>query len=243
MIVVFVESDTVSDSFIKLNKERYHHLVRVLRISKNEKIKIVCDNDDVIIANVSDIKNDGLEIKHLQKRKKKHLKTIVLVQALTKKDKCSTICDYVTQFGITDIIPIETERSIVKWDHGKKEKMLEKWREKVLHAAMQSEREEVPCVHTVVTFKDYISNISLKSNETGLVCWEEEKFTQMKQLQNEIKKKDKVIFFIGPEGGLSEHEIASLKERKFQVVSLGKNILRVEIASLVALVQLQDMLS
>ena len=243
MIVVFVESDTVSDSFIKLNKERYHHVVRVLRISKNEKIKIVCDNDDVIIANIRDIKHDGLEIKQLQKRKKTYSKKLVLVHALTKKDKFSTICDYVTQFGITDIIPIETERSIVKWDHDKKEKMLEKWREKVLHAAMQSEREEVPRVHTILKFKDYVNNVSLKNNEMGLVCWEEEKFTQIKQLQNEIKKKDKVICFIGPEGGLSECEIACLKERKFQVVSLGKNILRVEIASLVALVQLQDMLS
>ena len=61
--------------------------------------------------------------------------------------------------------------------------------------------------------------------------------------QNEIKNKGSVICFIGPEGGLSKNEVSSLEERKFQVVSLGGNILRVEIASLVALVQLQVMLS
>ena len=242
MIVVFVESNDVSESFVKLNKERYHHLVRVLRIGKNEKIKIVCDNDNVFIADVSDIKNDGLEIKNIQKRIKTHSKKLVLVHALTKKDKFSTICDYVTQLGVTDIIPVETERSIVKWDLCKKEKMLGKWREKVLYAAMQSEREEIPHVHTVVKFKDYINNISLKNNEMGLVCWEEEKFIQIKHIQNEIKNKDKVICIIGPEGGLSKNEIAELKQRKFHVVSLGKNILRVEIASVVALVRLQDML-
>ena len=151
-----------------------------------------------------------------------------LMQSIYKNEKMDFLVQKVSELGITKIVPVITERTVVKIvDAKKEEKKQERWQKIALEACKQCGRSRIPEITKAVKLKEAQKYFS--ACDEKLVCYEEEKTQSIVKTVNKAKC---LGYFIGPEGGITEDEHKYLKEQGFVSVSLGKRILRAETAAI-----------
>ena len=64
-------------------------------------------------------------------------------------------------------------------------------------------------------------------------------YAKTKLVQDSLSSNAPVVLLIGPEGGLSEQEIAIALQHRFTALNLGPRVLRTETAALAAIAVLQ----
>ena len=98
---------------------------------------------------------------------------------------------------------------------------------------MQSGRGIIPCVEEPIGFDEMLER--LKENDFGFVCYEAQPRISLKTLFEQKSKEtqiNKIAFFVGPEGGISDKEINKALENGVPAAGLGNRILRTETAPL-----------
>jgi 16S rRNA (uracil1498-N3)-methyltransferase len=145
----------------------------------------------------------------------------ILCCAILKKDHFDWVVEKATEVGISEIVPLLTDRTI------KKEIRLDRLRKIAQEAAEQSERAHVPLVHEPMSVKSLIP--FLRSQSVEPVFFD----TQAKSIWTR-KKEKRYAPLIGPEGGWSEAERQFLADCTVEAVSLGKGVLRGETAAIIA---------
>ncbi len=162
--------------------------------------------------------------RHAESRKVK----ITVACAIPKKSKMDDIVDNLTQLGVDAIVPLETERVIVRLDENKKAARLARWRKIARAAAQQSQRNRIPDVGTVSS----LASVLARAPEFDLKL--------IPTLADERKHisavlagapPESVLVLIGPEGDFSPQEVGLAKKAGFIPVSLGDSILRVGVAA------------
>lgn len=136
------------------------------------------------------------------------------------------------ELGVSSITPISTERCVVKLDEERMAKKLHQWQSIVIAACEQSGRNQVPLVHPPLSLSAYLSQV-----EAGLKLILHPGVS--KTWRDYTLERNTVALLIGPEGGLSNHEVQCAQEHGFQPMSLGPRVLRTETAAITALSVLQ----
>lgn len=140
------------------------------------------------------------------------------------------------ELGVYDITPVEMKRCVVKLNEKDKSKKIERWQKISEVAAKQCGRDIIPQINNIINIKNTCNLI--QEYDMVLVAYEnEEKNTLKEQLenikkQNNSKSKVKIGIIIGPEGGLEEKDVETLKENGAKVITLGRRILRTETVAL-----------
>jgi 16S rRNA (uracil1498-N3)-methyltransferase len=124
------------------------------------------------------------------------------------------------------IIPVITERSQLR-----DTRKLPRWKKIAEEASRQSGRSRIPEISGHSSFQQVFDS-GLVSGE-GIIFWEREVQKLAKVIRN-FRKEDRIILFIGPEGGFSEKEVLFASHKGFITASLGSRILRAETASIAA---------
>lgn len=210
-------SKTKKDDKLILNSDDLHHIYKVMRMKNNDLIEVIYD-EELYICYL-----DGEEA--LIKEKKENSKLdyeINLVIPLLKETKMDLIIQKATELGVSKIIPVKMERSIVKIDN-KEEKKLLRWKKIAKEAAEQSKRINIPEISNVLTLKDLNEIDGLK-----IVCSTKPDVLELKNILHNNLGYDRITIVIGPEGGISNYEEKLLNDIGFISVSLGKLIMRVE---------------
>jgi 16S rRNA (uracil1498-N3)-methyltransferase len=241
----FISPDQVSDRRITISGEDVSHIVQVLRMKTGDEL-LLCDGKgaeysvEIAQVNKSEITT---EVKARSKREIRYPR-ITLGQGLPKSDKMDWIVQKATELGVAAVVPLVTERTIVKIRD--EEKRVSRWQKIAREAAMQSNRPDIPHIERVRTFRDYIfspdpgpwthapGSPAPELPTMLLLPWEEGTVPIKEILRADTGIKN-VIVLIGPEGGFSALETELAKERGFHLVSLGQNILRTETAAIAAL--------
>lgn len=156
---------------------------------------------------------------------------VTLAQGLPKAPKMDLIVQKATELGVDRILPLRCERSVLK------EGKLERWRRIAVEAAEQCGRVTVPEIQEVQDLRGYLDGYP--GRDQALVLWEGERLQGLKAFLRSIAPARRLTILVGPEGGLSQEEVALAKERGFVAVSLGRRIFRSETAVLVALALIQ----
>ncbi len=156
-------------------------------------------------------------------------KKVVLYQAVVKKDNFEWIVEKATELGVTDIVPVITERS------EKKDLNMERLNKIAVEASEQCGRGDVPVVHSArrgiaEVFADSDSKYGSKSIN-GIAFHIDG--VARPRLAEELGQP--LALFIGPEGGWSPAELELFHKYNLPVYSLGKQVLRAETATIVAL--------
>ncbi|MCL1838346.1 MAG: 16S rRNA (uracil(1498)-N(3))-methyltransferase [Propionibacteriaceae bacterium] len=152
------------------------------------------------------------------------------VQALAKTERAELAVEILTEAGVDEIIPWQSERSVAKWAPERIERGLARWRAAAREAAKQSRRLRVPLISPPHSLADIQQRI--RDAELALVLHESAETSLAKV---EIPTKGEILFVIGPEGGLSEAEVAAFAESGAQSVRISDGILRTSTAGVVAL--------
>ncbi len=143
--------------------------------------------------------------------------------ALAKGDRSDLIVQKLTELGVSTIIPMTTERTVVKWDAKKATKNLERQRRIAREGAMQSRNVWLPEIRSVRSVDDVMREFpDAVVAEPGL-----DSTPLLELLEGEGDSVSGVL--IGPEGGFSPAELEGRRR-----VALPGNILRTETAAIAA---------
>lgn len=227
----FVSDNDIKDNIVTIKGDDIKHIKNVLRLKENDKIS-VCDNkDNEYIVEINSISSEGVLGKIIEKVDiiRESNINITLYQGLPKGSKMDMIIQKATELGVKNIVPIITDRTIVKIkDRKKEEKKIDRFRKIALEAAKQSKRGVVPEISSIISIDDAIREIKENGSFT-IVPYEDENKLGIKDFIKNVDNKN-INIIIGPEGGFSEKEISNLKEIDSKIISLGPRILRTETA-------------
>ena len=216
----------IENNKVTLLDSDYHHLKNVMRYKDNDKIEVVYE-EKLYIANINNINNNDIEIIRTIEENNELDIDITIAIGLVKEQKMDLILQKLTELGVKKIIPLKLNRSIVKLEDKKIDKKLDRWHSICKEASEQSKRDLIPKIEKPMTIKELIK----EDYDLKLIASTKEENLISNYLQN-IKKYDKIIVVIGPEGGIEPKEEEELNKSDFISVSFGKLILRVETAAI-----------
>jgi 16S rRNA (uracil1498-N3)-methyltransferase len=229
----FCLSSNISQERIILDdKEQIHHLRNVLRLRLNDKVSVFDEKGneyDCLIDKLADKVTLIIKDRRLYSQKEKI--SITVACAIPKKAKFDDIVDKLTQLGVDRIIPLETERVVVRWDKQKKALQRKRWEKIALSACRQSQRSTLPTIEPIKGIKEALA----KTKDYGLRLIPT--LSGERRALKEIlakSKADRIIIFIGPEGDFTPEEVDLAVKEGSIPVTLGDFVLRVDTAAVAA---------
>lgn len=232
----FVEANQITENEIKIIGDDVNHIRNVLRLEVGEQIKICNKNtSENYICEIAQILKENIICTILEKTENiiEGNVELTVFQGLPKSDKMELIIQKGTELGVSNFIPVELKRCIVKLTGRDEVKKLERWQKIAEMAAKQSGRDIIPKVNNIQNVKSVCKLIP--NYDIVLVAFENEENNLLKNELIKIKNTKenfKIAIIIGPEGGMEEAEVQEFKTAGAKVITLGKRILRTETAPL-----------
>lgn len=231
----FVEEEQVNGENAYIKGSDVNHIVNVLRMKVGEELLISVKGDWDYLCKIEKTEADRVDLKVLESMEQRELPVkITLLQGIPKSDKLEMIIQKAIELGVSEIIPVKTKRVVVKIDEKKVDAKINRWNAIAESAAKQSKRSIVPKVlkpqtveNALETVKDYGVKLLPYENVQGI--------KKTKSILEGLDTKNNIAVFIGPEGGFEEAEVKKATDFGFEVITLGKRILRTETAGLALL--------
>ncbi len=238
---------------ISLKDEDYNYIARVLRSREGDSIVLFNGQGGEYHGVITEIAKRFLtvKIKKFNPANRTSSVKIHLLQSLAKGEKMELILQKGTELGLDEVTPLTTERSVVHLKTDQMEKRVDRWKSIVTSACEQCGLNIPPKVHTPISLEKWLTEV-LPTIETTIISLAPVAHSSLGKFLNEVIAKDEAFFasltkeasksitiVIGPEGGLSENEIALLEKNGAHSVTLGDRILRTETAALAVISTIQ----
>jgi len=222
--------DISGKNIILDDKKVLHHIKDVLRLKADSKLLVFDDAGNEYKCVVAEISADKirLEVKNTVRPAAARIKLAVAC-AIPKKAKMDEIIDKLTQLGVDRIIPLETERVIVKLDRNKKIDRQRRWQRIAESASKQCHRNIVPVIEPVKNMKEVLEEAA--DYDLKLMPHLEERARSLKEACLRARARN-ILVFIGPEGDFSPQEVRMAEKSGCFPITLGKNVLRVDTAAI-----------
>ena len=227
MLTVIAEKENIDENNGKIlikEKSDCNHIQNVYRLNVGDKLRIV-DGEYEYFTEIIEISKKEVAVKILEKNEDTYSLNINIdvAMGILKNDKMNLAIQKLTEIGVKSIIPLKTERVVVKINE-KKEKWDTVARETLKQCRGVKFTEILPVKKlTEIDYKKYDKIIFAYENSN-----------ESKSLSEIIKQEDKnILYIIGPEGGITLEEVEFLKNNGAVEISLGKRILRAETAAIV----------
>jgi len=230
----FVGSDCINNKTILISdQENYRHIAKSLRARVGEKLLLIDENQIQYETIIKDINSKEItcEIKNSYPSTRDLDFDLYLAQSPLRSDAQLTIMEKATELGARGVYPIITDNCTLS--DTVLSKKHEKWQRVMYEASKQCERAKVPTCFEPTTLDkvlemdfDKILVLAERSTEISLKDY---------LTKNRIKKGDKVLVIIGPEGGFSAKEFETFKSKNLPLITLGDLILKAETAVMVTL--------
>ncbi len=219
------------DSIFIKEKSEIHHIKNVLRLKIGDKISVFSDNNIDYEGVIFEITPQALsiKIKHAKSRVSNPGIEVILACAIPKKAKIEYIIEKATELGVTNFIPLKTQRTIVDL-RGREASRLLRWRKIAKSSAKQCGRTNVLRISNVLTFRQAIKHV--EDCDLAIIPNISLQKIHIRDLIVDTKFK-RVLIFIGPEGDFTQEEIDLAIKNGCTPVSLGENILRVDTAAII----------
>lgn len=228
----FISSKNIDGKRIKITGPLVRHLRGSLRMKPGERVYLVDEKMMGYHVVLKDLNRSEISGEVIGQEKGKISNTAVtLAQVIIKGKRMELVVQKATELGITEIIPIISERSVVKPTPSGGIDDVRRWQRIAEEAAQQSERWDIPSVHAPLLLSEYLD--SLNAFDIAIILWERKGKKSMKEI---LKKGGRRIgLLVGPEGGFIETEVCRACEKGFIPVTLGEGILRSETAAIAAI--------
>lgn len=212
-----------------LDEEASNHLLKVLKVKPQTLITLF--NGQGLEAQALLLESKKLAEVLIQSVRVKSVESnlnLALGQVISKGDRMEYILQKATELGVREITPLFSSRCVVKLDDKRLEKKVISWQKIVINACEQCGRTIIPRVNYPMDYREYLDADPLALN---LILNPRSKV----HLKHLSPPKVKIRLVTGPEGGLTDDEIAEASCFGFQGINLGPRILRTETAPIVAL--------
>lgn len=226
---VFLADDVSGDRVVLIGPEG-RHAATVRRVAVGEAVDLVDGRGTRASCTVAAVARDTVElVVHSRAFEPQSAPRLVLVQALAKGDRGELAVELATEVGVDVVVPWSASRSIVKWDGERGAKALARWRSTAREAGKQSRRAR----HPEVTEPESTTQVAdrLRGARAAFVLHEA---ASDPLAQQAFPVDGDVVLVVGPEGGVTEAELADFAAAGAAAVRLGPTVLRTSTAGAAA---------
>lgn len=231
---IHIPSELLAHSQIRLEGEAFNHAVRVLRLRVGDALTLFNGDGHEYPAHIEVIERQHalLALGAPEQPEIESPLATTLLQAVGKGERMDWALQKATELGVTRIRPVITARCNVKLDAKRWQKKMAHWQGVITSACEQSGRLRLPELLPVTELGPALAETS-----HGLRLTLD--FGGGAALPRQAPEGG-VTLLVGPEGGLSDEEIASARAAGFHGWRIGPRVLRTETAPVAALALLQQ---
>ena len=224
MFWTFLEPERLTEERVTIDGKQGHHLARVLRVRLGER-GIAVANGREYELNVVEVQGSRVVARVLAHHPVRSEPTvqIILLQAVLPNPDFDSVIEGCTAVGVHQFIAVEAERSVARPPAAR----VARWQAIAESAAEQSHRGEVPDVIGPMSLTDALEQVA----GTRLLVLEP---TATVSLLDALDSSSAYAMAVGPEGGWTDNELSTLRERGGLAISLGPRVLRARLAPIVA---------
>lgn len=231
----FIDSKNIVDNQVAISDTALKHITKALRLGKGDRIWLGDERKKRYLIELTEVDYKKATGRILETREVSDAPAveIILLQSVLKGEKMDILIQKASELGVSKVIPVITERTIVKFSESRISSKEKRWQSIAREASQQSGRWDVPEIAPITDFKYIFEKIG--KVDLGLILWEDERENRLKTVLRRYKSDGikRISAFIGPEGGFAEKEIALARENGFISVSMGDLILRAETAAII----------
>jgi 16S rRNA (uracil1498-N3)-methyltransferase len=232
----YTTPNKIGDETLTIDGDEARHILSVLRHGAGDQIDVVDGRGTKYRVMIEEVSRDFLQGRILSRASMANEPAcqITLAQAICRKERMDFLVEKATEIGVWSIIPIVTERNLVKVDDPSREKAkIERWRRVAIAAMKQSLRSVLPEIHDVTPFDQLLPQIH--DYDLSLIASLDKDAKNIRECDQLKIKPDKVLLIVGPEAGLTDEELSKAVALGAIPVSLGPRRLRTETAGMVFL--------
>ncbi|MEF9953196.1 MAG: 16S rRNA (uracil(1498)-N(3))-methyltransferase [Clostridium sp.] len=230
----FVNNKNIKDNNIIIDGDDVKHISKVLRLRQGDEIQVSDGKSNEYIATIDTIDKKEVicsVVESFKNQTECDVK-ITLFQGLPKSTKMELIIQKGVEIGIDNIIPVITDRVVVKTESKDLSNKIDRWNKIAKEAAKQSGRGCVMEIDNPISFSDALNMV--KEFDIAVMPYENADDEGLKKVLSQHREAKNIAIFIGPEGGFEGDEVSLALSQGVYPVTLGPRILRTETAGLVA---------
>ena len=227
-------SGVAAGSSVEVTGDEAHHAVAVRRLRVGESV-VLTDGSGTSVT--GEVASTGKRVFALTVSSVRVAPepdpAVVVVQALPKGDRGELAVEMLTEIGVAEIVPWAASRSVAVWKGERAVKSLARWRSTAREAAKQARRSWFPVVADPATTGEVAA--LLAGADLGVVLHEG---AAVPLASLDVPASGRIVVVVGPEGGLTDDEIAAFAAAGARPVVLGAEVLRTSTAGVAAVAAL-----
>lgn len=207
-----------------LGRQESHHAMNVLRHKTGDVIIVIDGQGNYAESEIVDAHKDAVRVRVDTVMSEERLPlTLTLVTAIPKGKRWQALVEKCTELGVDRIIPMLTERSVVKGEGD-----IEKWQRWVIEAAKQSRRARFPEIVEPVRLAEIPA---LARHDGAILLFADARGESPNAYRDTLRHVPEAVVMIGPEGGFSDREMDELRKQGAKTICLSPFTLRIETAA------------
>ncbi len=233
---IFTDQTLEPNLYITLNPDASRHLIQVLRLRPGADLVLFngdgC-NYPALLESISKKQAQAKVVSRSSPESESSL-NIHLCIAVSKGERMDLAIQKSVELGVNEITPLFTQHSVVRLSNERLQKRQQHWRKVMISACEQTGRCRLPQLNNAIELDKWLG---MPHQGTGLVLDPKSEIS-IGSLETPVSR---INILVGPEGGLSEHEITAAEQSGFKGIRLGPRILRTETAPLAAIASIQTL--
>jgi 16S rRNA (uracil1498-N3)-methyltransferase len=235
----YLPPEVCRQASLRLDGREAHHALHVLRLQPGERVSVLDGAGNTFLCDVEAAAKDSIV---LAVREQKSVPAppcpITLLVAVPKGRILEDIIQKSVELGVQRVIPLLTERVVIKLDAAGAASKREKWQQIAMEAIKQCGAAWLPRVEPPQTIQQYLARG--ETLELPLVGSLQTQRRHPREWISEFQRQQGRLphsagVWIGPEGDFTLAELQAIEAAGAKPITLGELTLRVETAAIYCL--------
>lgn len=227
-----LSEENINGNTACLSPDEARHALKVLRLSHGDEVEAMDGRGRAWKGTLSvNGREVGIVLNEMLPSTEAPVELTVYM-GLVKGEKLELIAQKLTEIGVSRLVPVRMERSVMQITAAEAAKKLERPRRIAREALKQCGRTREMEITDPIDFQTLAERAS--GHKKCFVFWENADDTRLLDVFRQQPELDDLACVIGPEGGISEKEMETLINAGACALTLGKRILRAETAAIAA---------
>ena len=241
---MYVDAALIPGALVELPPDTASHLAKVLRARSGDELILFNGDGREFNGAIETVRGSRVSASVGESRPvdRESPLAVTLVQCVPRGDRMDFIVQKATELGVARIVPVLSQRSVVRLDKAQAESKAVHWRAVAVSACEQCGRNRLPTIEAAQPLLNYLGESSPAAGPRLVL--EPETAPHAQAAAGNLGRVAEAAILdaeiaIGPEGGFASDELEAFRIAGFSQIGLGPRILRAETAAIAAVVWLQ----